>query len=175
MGDIVIGIDNGVSGAIAILNSDSSYFYLSKSYTKSCKSYTKKEQHITRIDVSKLKEIILKHIDKKDLSKTVAYLERPLVNPTRFKASMSAMRAIEATLIVLEELGIEVNYTDSKVWQHGFFSIEERAKSDTKELSRQYGIKFFPNHEELINKQDADALLIAKHFYDKINHCGVKK
>ena len=163
----IIGIDNGVSGALSILSQNISKFYLSKSYTKKCKSYTKKEQNITRIDVENLRKIIIENIPKEKLNETIAILERPLVNPTRFKASMSAMRSIEATLIVLEELGIDVEYTDSKVWQHGIFTIEERAKLDTKELSRKYGLEYYPQFKDLIEKQDADALLISHFFYDK--------
>lgn len=164
---IVIGIDNGVSGALSILGKDYCYFTLSKSYIKKEKSYTKKEQNITRIDVNKLYNIITKNIKEDDLKNTVAILERPLVNPTRFKTTQSAMRCLEATLIVLEYLNIPINYCDSKEWQHKLFKNEDRLNNDTKELSRKLGKELYPQFSEIIDKQDADALLIANWYLNK--------
>lgn len=164
---VVIGIDNGVSGALSILGKNYCYFTLSKAYIKKEKSYTKKDQNITRIDVNKLYKIIIENIKEEDLKNTVAILERPLVNPTRFKTTQSAMRCLEATLIVLEYLNIPIAYCDSKEWQHKLFSAEDRLNYDTKELSRKVSKELYPQYSEIIDKQDGDALLIANWYLNK--------
>ena len=77
------------------------------------------------------------------------------------------MRCLEATLIVLEHLNIPINYCDSKEWQHKLFSAEDRLNNDTKELSRKVGKQLYPQYSETIDKQDADALLIANWWLQK--------
>lgn len=44
-------------------------------------------------------------------------LERPMVNPGRFVATGSALRALEATVIVLEQLRLQPPYIDSNEGQ----------------------------------------------------------
>lgn len=155
--EFVVGIDNGVTGGIAILslNSDFSSYILSKNYTNKFRDYTKKEKFITRIDVNKMYEII-----KVCSANTLVMIERPMINPTRFVASISASRALESTLIVLEKLNFKYRFCDSKEWQKYFFN-NQKIQGNTKELSKYYGKKIFPQYSNLIDKQDADALLIA--------------
>ena len=45
----------------------------------------------------------------KKFKKILVVLERPMVNPSRFKASKSALRAYEATLIILELISIIIS------------------------------------------------------------------
>ena len=53
-------------------------------------------------------------------------LERPMVNPTRFQATASALRALEATLNVVELLKFSYSYCDSKEWQkHCFQKVQK--------------------------------------------------
>lgn len=154
--EYIIGIDNGVTGGLAIfsLTGDPPVdFILSKQYIKKVRDYTKKEKNISRIDVKKLNKILQKYE-----SKSMAVLERPMINPTRFVASISASRSLEATLVVLESLNIDYIFCDSKEWQRYFF---KNATENTKVLSKKYGKEFFPQYEKLIEKQDADALLIS--------------
>ena len=113
MDRIHIGIDNGTTGTIAIINNKSA-IYASMPIKKEL-SYTKKKQYITRIHWKDLGNYLRDNVGKQ--CSAFCLIERPMVNPMRFKASMSAIRALEATLIVLERLEIPYQYIDSKEWQ----------------------------------------------------------
>ena len=127
-----VGIDNGVTGTIAILDGDKSIFmetpvFETLGYQKS------KVRHINRID-------------------TVA-----------FQASISAARAIEATLIVLEELGLGYEYLDSGAWQKALLPAGIKGAVNLKKASKDVGLRMFPMHADTIKKHgDADAILIAE-------------
>jgi hypothetical protein len=92
-------------------------------------------------------------------------LERPMINPGRFFASMSAMRALEATLIVLETNEFSYVYLDSKEWQHVLLpkGLEKEA---LKQGSLDIGRRLFP---KLTFKGDADGILIAEYLRRKNN------
>ena len=113
MAKTIVGVDNGTSGALTIIGEDKVIFI--KTPIKHEKSYTKKPQTISRIDFNKLTEFLRENI--KDPSNCLAVLERPLINPRKFKTTQSAMRSLEATLICLESFGIEGE--DSPVKAHG--------------------------------------------------------
>jgi len=85
-------------------------------------------------------------------------LERPMVNPGRFKATASALRALEATLIVLERLNIPFQYIDSKEWQRHLLpkGIE---KDELKKAALDVARRLFPS----VQTKDADSLLIAEY------------
>lgn len=163
--DCFLAFDNGVTGALATYNTVSEIltFNLSKDYTKKEFSYTKEKKNITRIDFNRL-IMLIQNLIMNSLN-PVAIIERPMVNPTRFVASCSALRALEATLIALEYFRIPVVYCDSKEWQHKLFG--KAVIGDTKEKSRELGLIEYPQFSEKINKQDADALLILKWFMEK--------
>ena len=116
-----MGIDNGVSGTIGILDEEGQA-YLYHTPVKSDLNYQKtKVKHITRIDVNALRALLKKFLYKDGIGDPLstkmsmkAAIERPMVNPMRFEATTSALRALEATLIVLESLGIGYQYMDSK-------------------------------------------------------------
>jgi hypothetical protein len=118
-------------------------------------SYTKEEHHITRLDAPKMEQQILKW--NLDPTKTLVLMERPMINPTRFRASISAVRCLEAELIVIEKFGLNVEYVDSKQWQRILLPNIE-GSSELKKASLELGKKLFPN---LKLKKDADSLLIA--------------
>ncbi len=148
---LFIGIDNGVTGAIGILSSEVA---LHKMPVKKFRDFQKKVQYLNRVNVKALLEI-LKDI-KDDYSIT---LERPMVNPRRFTSSVSALRAWEATLVVLDLLGLSYDVIDSKEWQKYF-----KLTGDLKEASKALAIELFPTCEAAILKQkDGDALLIAEY------------
>ena len=116
------------------------------------RDYQKDEKHLNRVNVSSLKEIL-------DLDNCNVTLERPMVNPTRFTSSVSALRAWEAVLITLEFLGHSYEVIDSKEWQK-YFGLA----GDLKEASKLKAIELFPECEREIRKQkDGDALLIAEY------------
>jgi hypothetical protein len=104
-----------------------------------------------------------------------------MINPLRWKASVSAIRCDESTRGVLEALGAKLIYVDSKEWQTPMLpnrkavtrlgkdaTIAEKAAqkkltvafaSETKELSLMTAQRLFPS---IIFKKDGDAALIAE-------------
>lgn len=157
-----IGIDNGVTGTIGIIDSVSSIMV--KMPTKTEQSYTKKKGNITRIDVPAL------HAFLYSFSKysKIAGIERPMVNPGRFKASVSALRALEATIIVLEELKIPYVYLDSKEWQKELLPQGTKTAPQLKKASLDICKRMFPHMHEFAKKhKDADGLLIAEYMRRK--------
>lgn len=155
----IFGIDNGVSGSITALSSTGICELHRIVPTKSEQSYTKTKQSITRIDVIELLAILsspnfVPHCNN------LAVLERPMINPTRFKASVSAARSLEATVIVLEQLGIPYRYIDSKEWQKEMLPSgceKEELKKAAVDISK----RLFPNVKT--TTLTADSLLIAEY------------
>ena len=154
-----IGIDNGVTGSLACIDS-AALFEATPSRKE--QSYTKKKQTIRRIDVNRLSEILGGWRNRRD-GAVRAFVERPFVNPQGFKASVSAVRALEATLIILESLGIGYEYIDSRGWQKALLPEGIKGAADLKRVSVDIGCRLFPEHERAIRKHgDADSLLIAE-------------
>lgn len=154
MTDVYVGIDNGVSGGITILTSDGTCLVHIDTPVKKVLSYTKTKQYITRIDTPKLSDLLTEYMN----SIRMTYIERPMVNPGRFKATMSAMRALEATEVVLELLQIPYQFIDSKEWQKELLpaGIE---KEELKVASAQVAKRLFPK----LTQRNADSILIAEH------------
>lgn len=151
--DWYIGIDNGVTGSIGILGPDKTEpkFFRTPVYKEA--SYTKEEKNISRIDVGALKKILTGY--PKDA--TLVLLERPMINPRRFTASMSAIRALEATLITVEEFGYTLRYVDSKEWQKELLP-KILGSDELKAASLKKGQQLYPT---LKFKSDADSILMA--------------
>lgn len=156
---IYIGIDNGVTGAIAFVTDSSSS--VTKTPVFSQQNYTKAKKNITRVDSAKLRAFLEDAIHSDSACK--AYIERPLVNPGRFTSTLSAMRALEATQIVLEDLRIPYEFIDSKQWQRTMLPKGTTGSDELKKASFDRGMQIFPQHSDFIKSQkDADALLIAE-------------
>ena len=161
---VFIGIDNGVSGTIGIIIPDDSFMF--KTPTFSEQNYTKKKGNVTRINSVELLERLKLYCDNYYMIAGFdvhCMIERPMVNPTRFAATSSALRALEATLTVVEQLGFAYSYIDSKEWQKVLLpkgSKKEQLKSDSKDIA----CRLFPKHRELIQKhKDGDGILIAEY------------
>jgi len=156
----VLGIDNGVSGSWAVVGR-STWFGITP--TMEQLGYQKKAKFLKRID---WKECIKQW---ENLEIDMVYLERPMVNPTRFEASMSAIRAFEATLIVFEHLGLGHQVLDSKAWQKELLP-EGLKGADLKKASMQKAIQLYPHYETQIRKhKDGDAFLIAHYGLNKLS------
>ncbi len=171
---IFIGCDNGITGSIGIIGREEPLMYKTPTVTQ--QSYTKTKQNISRVDIPKFKSILLNCFHYP----TLAILERPLVNPGMFKATMSAIRCLEAQLCILEALDIPYMYIDSKQWQRELLphvplikkegeTKKEKSKRVTanknslKKLSLDIGKRLFPSLSEIIDEQgDADGILIAE-------------
>jgi hypothetical protein len=154
-----IGIDNGVTGAVAIFSEEGEQFFFATPVKKE-QSYTKAKNMITRVNTP---ELIKNLSDIMGDNKGVAMIERPMVNPGRFKATMSALRCLEATLVIMEYKGIAVDYIDSKEWQKALLP-SGLEKEELKKASADIGKRLFPQFAQKIDKQgDADGLLIAEY------------
>lgn len=151
-----IGIDNGVSGAVGIVD-DSGYFNWFIMPVISVPNYQKDKHNITRINVPVLKGML----EEYSLTKCRAFVERPMVNPVRFKASTSALRALEATLIVLESLDIGYSFVDSKAWQKEMLPRGTKG-DDLKTMSLGIAKRLWPKID-FPKKSDGDAILIAEY------------
>jgi len=150
-----VGIDNGVTGSIGLLYPNRTNSFILTPVIKEL-SYTKKKQFIHRINWKEL----LTNIPKGSF----VLMERPMVNSHAFTATSSALRALEATLIIVEMLECEFMYIDSKEWQREFIASSVIGHDNLKEASMKIGIDLFLNHTTKITKHgDADGLLIAEY------------
>ena len=99
---------------------------------------------------------------KEDCDRFVVAIERPMINSTRFDASLSARASLEAMLIMFDFLVISYTYIDSKAWQKQLLPINIKGSPEQKLASKEVGCRLFPEHKELITKhKDADGILIA--------------
>ena len=156
---LYVGIDNGVSGSIGLISKTEKIIF--KTPAKLEQSYTKKKQNISRINFKVLYRRFAEL--KNDNKNIICLVERPMVNPTRFKASASALRSLEATLIIIEELGMPFQYIDSKQWQKVMLPQGIKGSAGLKKASSEIGIRLFPEFIKFIEKHgDADGILIAE-------------
>ena len=112
-----IGIDNGVSGSIGIISVDYQKGTVDVQFlltpVKQELSYQKsKTKMLTRVDYKECKKLFQDIKDKSD--RIILALERPMLNPQRYQASLSARASLEAMLILFEELDIPYSFLDSK-------------------------------------------------------------
>lgn len=157
---LYIGFDNGVtSNGIGVID-ESQKAQLIKLPVKKELSYTKEAKHITRIDFNELCDVFEKLKARYLGDQFIVGLERPMINSTRFNASLSAVRALEATLIALEQFQFRYEYIDSKEWQKLLLPKNIKGSDELKKASLDIGKRMFP---DLDIKKDADGLLIAEY------------
>ena len=151
---VFIGIDNGVSGAVTILSEDGVVLVHIKTPVKNCLNYTKKKAFHNRVNFQVLKDAL----NMGSNYASFCMIERPMVNPMRWVASVSAIRCLEATEIILEELQIPYQFIDSKEWQKAL--LPSGLKGDQlKKAANDVAKRLFPK-QDIVN---ADSLLIAEH------------
>ena len=167
---IYLGIDNGVTGTIGIIQGEFYNFLKTESF--SAQSYTKKKQNISRIHFPSL-NLFLRELS--DIAPVIALLENP-ATVNNFKVIQSSMRCFEATLIALEGNDIPYTCCTSGDWQRELIPDaiainkglkgKKFAKERTERLktySKIKGIELCPDKKDLITKhRDADGLLIAE-------------
>lgn len=151
---IFLGIDNGVSGSVGIIGATAEYV---KTPVIRVLNYTKTKQWLHRVDAKKLHNLL----NIKFENDVLCLIERPMINPGRWRSTMSAMRAMEATLIVLDMLRIPYLFIDSKEWQKKLLP-KGLEKGELKEASLQVGKRLFPKIN-FKGHTDADGLLIAEY------------
>lgn len=163
---LIMAGDNGVTGSFSILTKEGEVVYYSNTPVNKCSNYTKEKQYLRRLDgpklISDLEKVRLEH---HDIFHCV--IERPLVNPTRFKATLSAIRCLEATLVVFEFLNIPYEYIDSKEWQKVMLP-KGLQKEELKFASDQVCKRLFPKIH-LSESGRGDSLLIAEYARRKHN------
>lgn len=154
-----IGIDNGVSGTLGWSGQTQQGFVFGqiKMPVFSQLKYTKAKSNITRVDYNKL-YWQLEEIMGLSLS-LLAVIERPMINPGRFNASLSAIRALECTQIALENLSIPHRFVDSKEWQKHMLPSGLKGADNLKKASLDIGKRYFPS---IKCSPDADGLLMAE-------------
>lgn len=156
MSKVYIGIDNGTSGTIAVVGDDVD----AKIYhtpIKKEQNYTKAKANISRLDCNSFLSIF----NGLDTSQVVCLMERPLVNPARFKATTTALRCFEAQLILVEMLGCRIIYVDSKDWQKKLLP-KGTTGDELKKASLDIGNRLFPQYSSF-KHPDRDGLLIAEY------------
>lgn len=152
---VYIGIDNGVTGSIGIINWNGGNQYAMPVIKQL--NYTKTKQFLNRVNGDALTTIIGENCS----DNVLVAIERPMVNPGRFKATISAIRCLEATLIVIELFKIPYVYLDSKEWQKVMLP-SGLEKGELKVASMQVGQRLFPK-VDFSEFDDADGLLIAEY------------
>lgn len=158
---IRIGIDNGVSGSIGIIEQDgTSDFHTMKQFTHKEQDYTKRKKGITRLKAQVLHQYLYRYVgdDVKVL------IERPMVNPKHFNTTVCAVRIMEATMNVLELLKFGYEFIDSREWQKELLPQGTKGSSNLKKASLDVGSKLFPHFRTRFKTQkDADGMLIAEY------------
>lgn len=184
--NLIFGIDNGATGTTACVCSDYNYIDFQETPIIESYDYTQDVQKMNRVDFNVLKKWFEKHINfvsalYKTPIKIIVILERPMVNPQRFKQSGYALRAFEATLIVLEMLNLNYVIIDSKKWQHHFFG-KDTTQVDLKKASKEKSFKILTEYEKdniydldfkrmkdvLEKHKDGDGLLICYYTKEKL-------
>ena len=163
---VYIGIDNGVTGTIGIIDAQGIAHQIDMPVKKFLNYQKTSVKHINRIDHAVLKSIINNFISGILQDNIICVVEIPMVNPQRFEATTSALRALEAVLIVLEQLNISLySYIDSKSWQKKFLpyiKVQDKKEfpSKLKLVSKETGKRMYPNIK-WDNFKDADGILLA--------------
>lgn len=172
----VIFIDNGNTGSMGWYGEAGAGFCLVPVKTRM--SHHVKPHKIKAVDGPALSDIISDIIKQAGHGGegVIVCRERPMINPRRWKASLSASRADEAETIVLEAAGVPFIYMDSKTWQHGTLpssGAKGVTSSTLKAESMAEGLRLFPEFSALIKKhKDADGILGARVMYDILNRRG---
>ena len=97
-----------------------------------------------------------------DPSNAIVVMERPMVNPTRFKSTTSALRCFEAELTLIEHLGFPYCYVDSKDWQKILLPKGIKGADEQKKASKDIGKRLFPQLADF-KHTDYDGILIAEY------------
>ena len=147
----IVGIDNGVSGSIGIIQ-DGEYSQQPTPVIKQ-QDYTKKKKLVSRVDIHKFIEIL------RGVPDPYIVVERPMINPGRFQASLSAIRCLESMKNVFDLYGYSHSFIDSKDWQKVMLPSGTKGDKELKKASLDIGTRLFPH---LTTKTDFDGILIAE-------------
>lgn len=156
--ELYCGVDNGVTGAITILNKNGDVLLHKKTPVTKCLNYTKKKAFVNLVNPILLKQYLQSAGEVK-----FCMIERPMINPTRFTATISAVRCLEATESMLKQLQIPYQFIDSKEWQKAL--LPSGLKGDELKLAAaDVAKRLYPR----LKVENADSLLIALHCLNKM-------
>ena len=161
---VYIGIDNGATGTIGLIAGCNYRMYETPVEKKL--SYTKKKQFISQLKTFEFQDIIYSFLSETghNENECIVILERPLVNPQLFSASINAVRLFQAQLTILDMMEIPYMYIDSKEWQRTMLPSGIKGTTELKLASMDVGRRLFPSCKDLISMhKDADGILIAEH------------
>lgn len=181
--NLIFGLDNGATGTICAIIPQYKYLDFIQTPSKVTLDYPKEITYINRVNINELTKFIKKNIKVakkfyKQSIKIIVVMQRPMVNPQRFKQSGHALRAFEATIITLQNLEIDYIIIDSKKWQHYFFG-KNTLILDLKFQSMRKGLEILNNYklkvkekklmQNIIKKHgDADGMLICQFAIEKM-------
>lgn len=157
MSKVYVGIDNGTTGTIGIVG-DNIQPQIHHTPVKKEQDYTKARKNISRLECGAFREIL----DQFNHNDICVVMERPMINPTRWTASMTAIRCWEATLIMLESMGISHQFIDSKEWQREMLPKGIKGSDVQKKASLDIAHRLFPQLADF-KHSDFDGLLIAEY------------
>jgi hypothetical protein len=119
------------------------------------------QTHIDTQELYRMLSLLKKSYGDLETRVKVVY-ERPMINPRRWVATESAIRADEALRIVLREHQFARVRVDSRNWQSVF--CPGAKGPDLKKASRDAAMRLFPAWQtELEKADDGDAILIAEY------------
>jgi hypothetical protein len=153
-----IGIDNGTTGSITILDNYCKIIYHDAVPTIQTINYTKKIKYITRINFKKLVEILSPYSGK-----SRAITERPAINPKFMNTSILAARSFEILITALEYVGIGYEVIDSKEWQKAI--LGNIHGKDLKFIADEKAKQLFQID---VKKGFGDSILIAYYLFQKV-------
>ena len=164
---ITVGIDNGTSGSIGVIGYLGGGIGSGPRQVDFCKVPTQEYLHYgqrgtisLRLDRAALTLILAPVV----CSGTRVFIERPFSGQF-INAVVPAHRTFEATIIVMEDLGLGYTVIDSREWQKPVLGAVS-GSAELKKASKLRGIQLYPQHRDAITKhKDADGLLIAHHFH----------
>lgn len=164
---LIIGLDNGATGTVCSIIPEMKYIDFIQTPSIVSLDYPKDLQYISRIDINELSKWIKKKIKKakkfyNQPIKMIVVMQRPMVNPQRFKQSGNALRALEATIIMLQSLQIDYVIIDSKKWQHYFFG-KNTMILDLKAQSMKKGLQILNNYKIRVKDKELMSDIIKKH------------
>jgi hypothetical protein len=154
-----IAIDNGTTGSIGVLAWSHEAVFMTTPIKEEL--HGKAGKVIKRIDHRELELALAPFLT----APCRAYVERPFTGgPMMINTAILAARAYEATIIVLERLGIGWQQVDSKEWQSVMLP-GVTGSAELKKASKLRGTQLYPSQATAIKAHgDADSLLMAHHF-----------
>jgi hypothetical protein len=162
MSRTTIAIDNGVTGSLAIIGPDGSFF---EPVPTKEQLMGKAGKVIRRVCHGSL--WAMGDMRVRDKFGAYAYVERPFTGSAMMiNTTVLSARAHEAVSIVLEQLGIGYETVDSKPWQASMLGAIKGSPA-LKKASMLRGMQMFPAHAKAIKDHgDADSLLMAQYYHN---------